>query len=198
MSNVLPFLAPAQFAVPASARIAAYSEGYYTVTQLSQPQANGPVYETILFRGLGAYTSSVFASATTLRIEGGAQFSVLYSIGTDAVVTERNFTTQGDPGVLNATGALTAAMMFAGIVTSTTAAAVAGTVPTGAVLDDAGTFAVGDAFDWTVINTGGSNAFTVTAATGHTIVGAAAVAASTSGRFRTRKTAADTFVTYRV
>jgi len=49
-----------------------------------------------------------------------------------------------------------------------------------------------------VINTGGSNAFTVTAATGHTIVGAAAVAASSSGLFRTRKTAANTFVTYRI
>ena len=45
---------------------------------------------------------------------------------------------------------------------------------------------------------GGANAFTVTAATGHTIVGAAAVANSTSGRFRTRKTAANTFVTYRI
>jgi hypothetical protein len=48
-----------------------------------------------------------------------------------------------------------------------------------------------------VINTGG-NTFTVTAATGHTIVGVAAVVTVTSGNFRTRKTAADTFITYRM
>jgi hypothetical protein len=40
---------------------------------------------------------------------------------------------------------------------------------------------------------------TVTAAaTGHTVVGNMAVAAATSGRFLTRKTAANTFVSYRI
>ena len=82
--------------------------------------------------------------------------------------------------------------------TSTTAAAVAGTVPTGAVMEAAANWAVGDSVDWTVIATG-ANAFTVTAAaSGHTLVGTAAVATVTSGRFRTRKTATDTFVTYRI
>jgi hypothetical protein len=69
-------------------------------------------------------------------------------------------------------------------VTSSTAAAVTATLDTGTamdlVLDSAG---ISDAFMWSAINTGGSNAFTVTAATGHTIVGAGAVAASSSGRF---------------
>ena len=100
--------------------------------------------------------------------------------------------------MLNATGALTAAMILSGIVTSTTAAAVAGTLPTGAVLDAASEFAIGDSFDWSVIATG-ANAFTVTAAaTGHTVVGTAAVATVTSGAWRTRKTAAETFVSYRI
>ncbi len=64
-------------------------------------------------------------------------------------------------------------------------------------MDAAAEFADDDSFDWSVINTG-PNTFTVTAATDHTIVGAAAVATATSGLFRTRKTAANTFVTYRV
>jgi hypothetical protein len=88
--------------------------------------------------------------------------------------------------------------MSAGIVTSTTAAAVTGTLPTGAVLDASSSFQIGDSFDWKVINTGATNAFTVAAATGHTIVGSATVALSTSARFRTAKTAAATFVTYRI
>jgi uncharacterized protein YaiE (UPF0345 family) len=74
---------------------------------------------------------------------------------------------------------------------------VAATLDTGTVTDAALTMAVDDSFDWSVINTG-PNTFTVTAAAGHTIVGAAAVATATSARFRTRKTAANTFVTYRI
>lgn len=196
MSSIVPFLAPAVFTVPASARLAVYSDGYYTVTQLSQSQTNGPVFETILFRGAGAYTSSAFASAANIQIEGGKNYPLFYSVGTAAFIPE--LPTQPTPGALNATGTLTAALVFGGIVTSTTAAAVTATLDTGTIFDAAQTFGVNDYVDWTVINTGGTNAFTVTASTGHTIVGTAAVAANTSGRFRTRKTAANTFVTYRM
>jgi len=109
---------------------------------------------------------------------------------------------QGAPVAVDATATLTIADLLAGIITSTTAAAVAGTVPTGTLTDGGFTgdnaLAVGEGFAWSVINTGGANAFTVTAGTDHTLVGAGAVAASTSGRFFTRKTAANTFVTYRL
>jgi hypothetical protein len=88
--------------------------------------------------------------------------------------------------------------MLSGLVTSTTAAAVAGTVPIGSVMDAASQFAVNSYFDWSVINTGGANSFTVTAATNHTLVGSGVVANTTSGLFRTRKTAAATFITYRL
>lgn len=196
MSSIVPFLAPAVFTVPASARLAVYSDGYYTVSQLSQPQTNGPIYTTILFRGVGSYTSSTFSAAGNVKIEGGSDFPLLYSIGTAAFIPE--VPTQPTPGALNATGTLTAALVFGGIVTSTTAAAVTATLDTGTIFDAAGSFAVNDYVDWSAINTGGTNAFTVTASTGHTIVGAGAVAANTSGRFRTRKTAANTFVTYRL
>ena len=144
------------------------------------------------------YVSAAFTNATSVTIQAGAS-GATYAVGTDPVVSDDGkFQLQGAPGVLNATGALTAAMILSGIVTSTTAAAVAGTLPTGAVLDAASEFAIGDSFDWSVIATG-ANAFTVTAAaTGHTIVGTAAVATVTSGAWRTRKTAAETFVSYRL
>ena len=52
-------------------------------------------------------------------------------------------------------------------------------------------------FQWSVINTG-SGTCTVTGDTGHTVVGAGAVAAGSSGRFASRRTGANTFVTYRL
>lgn len=139
-------------------------------------------------------TFGPFAAGTTIVINAGAS-SALYSTGTyPAIVTG----TQAAPGALNGSGTLVATALLNGIVTSTTAAAVTGTLDTGARMDQATTLAINDAFEWSVINTGAANAFTVAAGTDHTLVGAGAVAASTSGRFLTRKTAAATFVTYRI
>ena len=93
---------------------------------------------------------------------------------------------------------LLAAASALALALTTTAAAVTATLDTGAVMDAALEMEVGESFDWSAIATG-ANAFTVTAAaSGHTVVGAGAVATATSGTFRTRKTAADTFVTYRL
>lgn len=192
MSNVIPFGAPAQFTVPTSARVTTFSDANYAVI------AKRPAFDEVLFSGRGAYTSSTFSAATTVEIAGGGDAQVLYSVGTASVILELLANTQPTPGALNTTGALTAALMFTGIVTSSTASAVTGTLPTGPVLDAAGSFSVNDSFDWYVINTGATNAFTVGDASGHTITGATGVAASTSGHFRTCKTAANTFVTYRV
>lgn len=105
---------------------------------------------------------------------------------------------QPAPVAVNTTATLTAAQLLTGLITSTTAAAVTGTLPTGTLLDAAAGLEIDEAFDWYVINTGASNAFTIAAGTGHTIVGAAAVALSTSAHFRSRKTATNTFVTYRI
>lgn len=108
---------------------------------------------------------------------------------------------QGAPVAVNATATMTIADLLSRIVTSTSAAAVAATLPTGTLTDGGFTgnnaLAVNDGFEWSVINTG-PNTVTVTAGTDHTIVGAGAVATVTSGRFFTRKTAANTFVTYRL
>jgi len=187
----------AEITIPATESIAVYTKGTAKVYRVVG-YPNFPETKTLLGSVTAGQTVfGAYASGATIVVEAGAA-AVEYAVGvdpvTDAVLINR---VQGTPGVLNATGALTAAMMLSGIVTSTTAAAVAGTVPTGTVLDSAGAFAIGDSFDWSVIATG-ANAFTVTAADGHTLVGTAAVATVTSGRFRTRKTAANTFVTYRL
>jgi hypothetical protein len=145
------------------------------------------------------YASSALSAAKEVRIEAGGD-EVFYSVGAAAVVTNRRgLRGQGAPTALNTTGALTAAAIGSGIVTSTTAAAVTATIPTGAVMEAGVELAIGESIDWSVINTGDTNAITVTAAaSGHTVVGAGAVAAETSGLFRTRKTAASTYITYRV
>ncbi len=194
MSFVLPYAANPTVTVPAAARVAAYSDGQYSVTR-RLTFANQPDQEVVLFNGVGAFTSDVFASGATIIIVGSVS-PIYYSVGTAAVVVERLLYSMGNPTAVNATGAVSAAAMLGGIVTSTTAAAVTGTMPTGTVLDAANTFAVNDIFWWKIINTG-PNTFTLAGDTGHTIVGGTAVATGTSARFMTRKTAASTFVTYR-
>lgn len=110
------------------------------------------------------------------------------------------FDVQDTPTAKTATATLTIAELRTGIITSTSASAVALTLPTG-TLTDAGftSLPLTAAFDWSVINLGSSSgAVTMTAGTAHTFVGNAVVAISTSAIFRTRKTAANTFVTYRI
>jgi hypothetical protein len=137
-----------------------------------------------------------YASGATLTINAGPS-GAQYATGIAPLVFGTPY--QATPGALNTTGTLTAALITGGIVTSTTAAGVTATLNTGAIMETAITnMAVNDSFDWSVVNTG-PNTFTVTAAaTGHTVVGAGAVATATTGLFRTRKTAAETFVTYRI
>jgi hypothetical protein len=105
---------------------------------------------------------------------------------------------QASPAAVNATATLTVANLKTGIVTSTSAAATDMTLPTGT--DTEGGFSglyTNFTFEWSVINTGPS-LVRVLAATAHTIVGSGSVATGTSGRFASRRTAANTFVTYRL
>ena len=144
------------------------------------------------------FVSSAFTNATNVIIQAGAS-GAAYAVGVSPVISDSGkFQPQGAPGVLNATGTLTAAMILSGIVTSTSAAATTATLDTGAIVDAASEFAIGDSFDWSVINTGPST-FTVTSPdSSHTILGVAAVATVTSAIWRTRKTAANTFISYRI
>lgn len=197
MSNIIYSQGEANVSLNAGDGIAVYTRGEAQV-YLVAGYPNYPTSESLLGTVINGQTVfAADAAARTVRIEAGSG-DVLYNVGTNPVVTEQYAARlQGAPGVLNATGNLTAAMILSGIVTSTTAAGVTANLSTGALLDAAVTMAIGDSFDWSAINTG-PNTFTVTANTGHTVVGAGAVATATSGLFRTRKTAADTFVSYRI
>lgn len=120
-----------------------------------------------------------------------------YQLG-DGNESEINMGTQVAPIAKTAAATLTAAELAAGIITYNGAAA-ALTMPLGADIDAAfSSMKVNSCFDFYIINLGGTNAATVTANTGVTLVGAAAVAANASSNWRVRKTADNTFVAYRV
>ena len=118
------------------------------------------------------------------------------------------FPYQGDP-TNETTGAisLTLAKILTGIITGTPSAARAYTLDTGTNMDAGGDFAIDSSFDWTLQNnsTGAdSDIITLTADTGHTIIGSPFIYPyrainfyNCTARFRTRKTASNTFITYR-
>ena len=116
---------------------------------------------------------------------------------------------QGAPTAKTVTAAISAAELLAGIITTTGATGPSEhQLPTGALLAAAiPDIAVGDSFDFHVINTGTGAATdaVLTVNTGVTIVGNATIESLTdatvlsgSATFRARYTAADTFVVYRI
>ena len=104
---------------------------------------------------------------------------------------------QPAPASFAAAATLTVADLKTGIIQYTGAAATL-TLPTG-TLTEGGFSGVytGMTFEWSLINTG-SGLATIGAGTNHTIVGLATCAQNNSARFATRRTAANTFVSYRI
>jgi hypothetical protein len=122
---------------------------------------------------------------------------------------DKNVKTQGAPAAKTVTAALTAAELAGGLITTTGATGPSvHQLPLGSALDTQfPDLKVGEAFDFTIINTGtgASDDATITVNTGVTIVGNPTVGSLTdgtiisgSGTFRCRKTAAETYVVYRV
>jgi hypothetical protein len=153
-----------------------------------------------------------YASGATLTIVPQAGERVFYNVGTAPVAQyAQNFQVQQAPVAYTTTATVAAGDIIAGIITVTHAAGATQTytLPTGTLLDLAAQFNVNDSFDWTLIclSAATTDTATIAAGTGHTIVGNPIVQSSNassggiwgnSGRFRTRKTAANTFVTYRI
>jgi len=147
------------------------------------------------------YTSAAFTNATTVIIQAGAS-GANYAVGVAPVISDDgNWQLQGAPADIADGGSMiaTAANILTGIVTSTLTQARNLQLPTGANLDLATEWAIGESFDCTFI-TLGAFILTITVNTGVTIVGAAVTAATagSTARFRLRKTAADTFIAYRI
>lgn len=188
--------------VPAGGSIAVFSQGTVTVSR-NLATANFPT-RTVFIGTVAPNVQSVFGpftNATEIVLDASGGFETLYEVGSAPVVQQFRLLSpvQVTPGALNTTGNLTAELCLTGIVTSTTASgSVSATLDTGAQIDAKSTWQINDSFDWAVINTGGTFAFTLNANTNHTIIGSVQINAGTSGQFRTRKTAAQTFVTYRL
>lgn len=147
------------------------------------------------------YVSSAFTNATSVTIQAGAS-GAYYSVGVAPDINNNgNWQPQGAPSNIADGGSMiaTAAEVLTGIITATPTTGRSIQLPTGANLDLATEWAIGDSFDFSVI-TLAAFALTITVNTNVTIVGSAATAATAgaSARFRIRKTAADTFVVYRI
>jgi hypothetical protein len=147
------------------------------------------------------YVSAAFTNATSVTIQAGAS-GALYAVGVAPVITDDgNWQLQGAPADIADGGSMiaTAANVLTGIVTSTLTQARNLQLPTGANLDLATEWAIGEGFDVTFM-TLGAFVMTITVNTGVTIVGSAVTAATAGSvaRFRLRKTAADTFIAYRI
>jgi hypothetical protein len=120
-----------------------------------------------------------------------------YQVG-DGNLDEVELFIQGVPVAKTAAAVLTAAELTNGIITYTGAAA-ALTLPTVALLEELVSSAkVNSSFEFTIINTGATNAATLTAGTGWTLVGVAAVVAVTSSTWRARKTNGGAWTAYRL
>jgi hypothetical protein len=133
------------------------------------------------------------------------------TVGTSLLRLNTKRCKQPTPTAKTVAVTLTIAELLTGIITGThTAGATAAyTLPTGTLCDAGGYFAVNSYFDWSLINLSAAaiDTITVTAGVDHTIVGNPIVQSAhadsggkwgNSAIFRTCKTAANTFVTYRI
>jgi hypothetical protein len=212
------FLSPngtVSITLTATQKVAVWTQGLANVYRTSA-FPNYPATTALLGTVINGQTVfGTYTGGATIQIEAAGGLPVLYEIGTDPVVQQwrtSNSGTQVTPIAKTVAVTLTAAEITTGLVTGThTAGATAAyTLPTGALLDASTSFVVDEYFDWTVINLSAAAADTITITSpgaDHTVVGTMICqsAHSTTGtihgnalRMRTRKTAANTFVTYRL
>lgn len=188
-------------ALTAGESIAVFSQGYADVSRVlgfpnypDKVQALGNVNNSQVVFG-------PYASGATIFLEASGGMPVQYETGTAPSVKQvgRSAGSFVTVSAVNATATLTPANLIGELITSTTAAAVTGTLPTGAILEAASDFDTSQKINWSVINNGATNSFTVAAAaSGHTVSGNMVIPASTSGSFITLRTGTATFVTYRI
>ena len=121
-----------------------------------------------------------------------------YQVG-DGNVGEAQLFVQGAPTAVAAAATMTSAELANGLfVFNGTAGNL--TLPTVALVEAGISSAakVNAAFDFFIVNTDAADAVTLAVGTGWSIVGAAAVALSTSAHFRARKTGDGTWTAYRI
>lgn len=201
---VLPFGNSGDIVIPANESIAVACQGTAQVSRkLGFP--NYPDQVTLIGTVInGQSVFGPYASGATIIVEAVGGVTAFYEVGTAPQVQQGRLISgvQAAPVDIADGGSMayTTASILGGLVTATPTASRNIQLPTGAAMDLASTFAINDFFDWSVITLAAFALTTTAGASGHTIVGAAATAATSgsAARFRTRKTAADTFVTYRI
>ena len=211
-SNIIYANGQTSVVVPDGEKIAVFTKGRAIITKVVG-YPNVPSEETLLSElSNGQYVSAAVSGSTTIKIENDSEADVLYQVGSAPVVLENyDDQTQPTPTAKTTAVTLTIGELLTGIITATqsSGATVAYTLPTGTLSDAGLEMAVDESFDWILINLSAAAAdtVTVTAGTAHTVVGTMVVASAhaTTGllygnaaQFRTRKTAANTFVTYRI
>ena len=155
-------------------------------------------YSAKVYRKQGGDEQVVASGGTTTHDAG----SKMFERGTALRI-------QGAPAAKTVTAGITAAELIAGLITTTGATAPSvHQLPTGTEIEALlPGIATGDSFDFTIINTGvgASTDATITVNTDVTIIGSPTVGSLTdatliagSGRFRARRSAANTFVVYRL
>lgn len=192
MSNLVMARSSETTNVPAGQYITVYTQDSAVVTQNV-----GGTISTLGTVTQSQQTYGPFAAAAVVTIAAGANVAV-YNVGSAPVVTELiGNSIQRTPALMNTAGPIPFTTLASGLITSSSTLGIVCTLPTGVAIETSRDFKVDDSFDWVVIVIG-LFGFTVGGSTGHTVVGNATVASGTSGMFRTRKTAANTFVTYRL
>jgi len=201
---VLPFGNSGDIVIPANESIAVACQGTAQVSR----KTNFPNYpEQVTLIGTVINGQTVFgpyASGAVIIVEASGGVTTFYEVGTAPQVQQGRLISgvQADPANIADGGAMvhTPGGMLGGLVTATPTAGRNIQLPTGAAMDLASNFAINDFFDWSVITLAAFALTTTAGASGHTLVGSGATAATSGSpaRFRTRKTAADTFVTYRI
>jgi len=155
------------------------------------------------------FASPTIAASTLAEATAGSGVAVDGAVIRDGVVHQ----VQGTPTAETGAATITIADILTGIVTltHTVGATVALTVDTGTAMDTGmpASFAVGQSIDWSIMNLSAAAADTgtLTTASGHTLVGNPIVQSGhvstggitgSAGMFRSRRTAANTWVTYRI
>lgn len=153
----------------------------------------------------GAVAGTLTASKTIV-VDSSSQINRLDVTG-DVRLAGRVYTSQAAPETITDTASLTDAQILSGILVATPSAVATYTMRTGTQIEaalSASNMTNGDSFDLTIINLGGAgDIITMAVATGVTFVGSvtiddAGADINSSGTFRIRRTAANTFVCYRI
>lgn len=173
------------------------------------------LYTTGTGKNLSLYTTNAVYDYNGIKANehfiysGGANLGILadgYDFKICTGTSEKyRFTSDGTrvyrqeaPIVKSATATLTIAELKNGIIQYTGGALVGLTLPTGTLVEGGFTNHYDNmTFEWTVLNSGGSS-INIGNSTGHSIVGDIAVPTNRAVRFATRRTAANTYVTYRI